>query len=160
MIRPRHFHGAGASQSIAGSPIGAPGGALGAGIGCAMSAGRSRKRLISAASSARWACSGSLAIVSLRSRAASLPSLNAAVAAESGWTRRYCVEHLLGYGELGWLERGGQRIERLALIGGRLPLHGRTLIAAHRVDVILARDHRRGGLDGIAMIHVDGHQRL
>ncbi|MGO9895162.1 MAG: hypothetical protein ACLPX8_13230, partial [Bryobacteraceae bacterium] len=45
-----HVHiGAGASQSIPVSPpIGAPGGAAAAGIGTIASAGRSRKRLMSA----------------------------------------------------------------------------------------------------------------
>src|ERR1035441_4949986 len=43
--------GTGASQSQPGSPpIGAPGGAPGAGITCPASAGRTRKRLMSAAS--------------------------------------------------------------------------------------------------------------
>src|ERR1039458_7342943 len=72
--------GGGASQSIGVSPMGAPGGASGAGMTRCVSAGRSRKRLISAASCRCCACSPSPCTTAPRRRAASLSSLKAAMA--------------------------------------------------------------------------------
>ena len=62
------------------SPMGAPGGASGAGMTRWVSAGRSRKRLMSAASCRCCACSDSPCGAAVRRRAASLSSLNAAMA--------------------------------------------------------------------------------
>src|SRR5207249_2217002 len=58
------------------------------------------------------------------------------VAAVSRRPRRNLVQHLPGDGELRWLERRGDRVERLSLIGRRLPLQRLSAVAAHRVDVV------------------------
>ena len=58
------------------------------------------------------------------------------------------------------LQGGGEGVERLALIGGGFPFDGRAAIAAHAVDVIDAGHHGGGRFHRIAVIHVDGHQRL
>src|SRR5437899_7264243 len=64
-----------------------------------------------------------------------------AVASESGRPRGDRVEHLFGYGEFRGLQRGGEGVERLALVGGGLPFHWRAAVAANAVDVILPADH-------------------
>ena len=60
-----------------------------------------------------------------------------AMPAEPRRARRNGVQHLFGHRQFGGLQRVGQGVQRLALVGGGLPLHGRAAIAAHGVDVVL-----------------------
>ncbi len=79
---------------------------------------------------------------------------------ESRRTRRNGVEDAARHRQLRRLERRRERVERLALVRGRFPLHGRAAVAAHRVDEVLPADHRRRAFDRVAVIHPDRHERL
>ena len=88
------------------------------------------------------------------------PRKQFAVHAEARRARRNEVEDPLRHDQLGRLQRGGQRIHCFSLIRGRFPLHGRAAVAAHRVDILLPRHHRRRAFHGVAVIHPDRHQRF
>ncbi len=83
-----------------------------------------------------------------------------AMTSEPGRAWRNRVQHLFGHGEFGGFQGRGQRLQRLPLIGGGLPLYRRAAVAAHGVNEVLAADHGRGGFHGVAVIHEDRHQRL
>src|SRR5690349_6877028 len=80
--------------------------------------------------------------------------------AKARGARRNRIEYLLGYGQLGRFEGGGESFERFALIGGGFPLDWSAAVAAHGVDEVLTADCGGRSFHGIAMVHEDGDQRL
>ena len=80
--------------------------------------------------------------------------------APAGGTRRDLLERVLRQRQLRGRQGRHQRGERGALLRGRHPLGRNAVVAAEGVDVVLAADRRRGRFDGVAVIHVERHQRL
>ena len=74
--------------------------------------------------------------------------------------RRQQVQNTLRNRQLRRLERGAQRVDRPPLHFAAYPFHRRPGVAAHCIDEVLSADGRRGALDGVAVIHVNRHQRL
>ena len=88
------------------------------------------------------------------------PRKELAVHAPARRPRRDQRQHRRRHRQLRRPQRHRQCVERLALIVDADAFGRRTVIAAHRVDVVLPRDHRRRRFDGVAVIHEDRHQRL